>query len=75
MATYSSTLTWRIPWTEEFGRLQSMGLQRVRHRLVTKQQQLCSAGNYIQYLVTAYINGKETEKESSLYNGIPILYN
>ena len=31
MATYSSTLAWRIPWTEEPGRLQSMGSQRVRH--------------------------------------------
>ena len=30
-ATYSSILAWRIPWTEEFGRLQSMGSQRVRH--------------------------------------------
>ena len=28
MATYSSILAWRIPWTEEPGRLQSMGLQR-----------------------------------------------
>ena len=27
MATYSSILGWRIPWTEEFGRLQSMWLQ------------------------------------------------
>ena len=31
MATHSSTLTWKIPWTEEPGRLQSMGLQRVMH--------------------------------------------
>ena len=31
MATHSGTLTWKIPWTEEPGRLQSMGLQRVRH--------------------------------------------
>ena len=31
MATHSGILTWRIPWTEEPGRLQSMGLQRVRH--------------------------------------------
>ena len=31
MATYSSSLAWRIPWTEELGRLQSMGSQRVRH--------------------------------------------
>ena len=31
MATPSSILAWRIPWTEEPGGLQSMGLQRVRH--------------------------------------------
>ena len=31
MATHSSNLAWRIPWTEEPVRLQSMGLQRVRH--------------------------------------------
>ena len=30
MATHSSTLAWKIPWTEEPCRLQSMGLQRVR---------------------------------------------
>ena len=29
MATYSSILAWRIPWTEEPGRLQSMELQRI----------------------------------------------
>ena len=29
MATHSSTLAWEIPWTEEPGRLQPMGLQRV----------------------------------------------
>ena len=29
MATHSSTLAWKIPWMEEPGRLQSMGLQRV----------------------------------------------
>ena len=28
MATHSSTLAWKIPWTEEPGRLQSMGLER-----------------------------------------------
>jgi len=31
MATHSSILAWRIPWTEEPSRLQSMGSQRVRH--------------------------------------------
>ena len=30
-ATHSSTLAWKIPWMEERGRLQSMGLQRVGH--------------------------------------------
>ena len=31
MTTYSSILAWRIPWTEEPGRLQSIGSQRVGH--------------------------------------------
>ena len=31
MAAHSSTLAWKIPWMEETGRLQSMGLQRVGH--------------------------------------------
>ena len=31
MATHSSILAWRIPWTEDPGGLQSMGSQRVRH--------------------------------------------
>jgi len=31
MATHSSVLAWRIPWTEEPGELQSMGSQRARH--------------------------------------------
>ena len=35
MATHSSTLAWKIPWTEEPGRLQSMGSLRVRHDWVT----------------------------------------
>ena len=35
MATHSSTLAWKIPWTEEPGRLQSMGSQGVGHDWVT----------------------------------------
>ena len=31
MTTHSGILAWRIPWTEEPGGLQSMGLQRIRH--------------------------------------------
>ena len=40
MATNSSILVWEIPWTEEPGGLPSKGLQRVRHDLATKQQQI-----------------------------------
>ena len=36
MATYSSSVAWEIPWTEEPGRLQSTGLQRVGFNLATK---------------------------------------
>ena len=36
MATHSSTLAWKIPWTEEPRRLQSMGSQRVGHLAVAK---------------------------------------
>ena len=35
MAPHSSTLAWKIPWMEELGRLQSMGLLRVRHAWAT----------------------------------------
>ena len=38
MATHSSIFAWKIPWTEELSRLQSMGSQRVRHNLATKRQ-------------------------------------
>ena len=40
MATHSSVLAWEMPWTEEPGRLQSMGSQRVEYILATKQQSL-----------------------------------
>ena len=36
MTTHSSILAWKIPWTEEPGRLQSMGLQKSQTHLVTK---------------------------------------
>ena len=39
MAPYSSIRVWEIPWTEEPGGLQSMGLESVGHNLGTKQQQ------------------------------------
>ena len=39
MATHSNILAWEILWTEEPGRRQSMGSQKVGHDLVAKQQQ------------------------------------
>ena len=39
VATHSRILAWEIPWTEESGGLLSIGLQKVRHDLVTKRQQ------------------------------------
>ena len=36
MSNHSDSLAWKIPWTEEPGGLQSMGLQRVGHNLATK---------------------------------------
>ena len=47
MATHSSILAWKIPWTEEPGGLQSLGLQRVRHDLVTKQHQQFLGGSWL----------------------------
>ena len=38
-ATYSSTLVWKIPWTEKLSRLQSVGSQRVGHDGVTSLSQ------------------------------------
>ena len=42
LAMHSSILTWRIPWTEEPGRLQSIGSQRVGHNL---SDLACTLGN------------------------------
>ena len=39
MATYSSILAWRIPWTEEPDGLQSIGRKRVGHDLATRRRQ------------------------------------
>ena len=39
MTIHSSTIVWKIPWTEESGKLQSMGSQRVGHSLETGQKQ------------------------------------
>ena len=51
MATHSSTLAWKIPWTEEPGRLQSMGSLRFRHDWATSLSLSCIGegnGNLLQ---------------------------
>ena len=50
IATHSSILAWKIPWTEEAGRLQSIGSQRVWHDLATKQQQTIKEA--VQYILS-----------------------
>ena len=46
MATHSSILAWRIPWTEEPGGLQSLGSQRVRYDYVTNTYLLTPSLSY-----------------------------
>ena len=48
MAAHSSILAWRIPWTEEPGRLQSMGSQKVGHDWATNTFQFSDGGALIQ---------------------------
>ena len=60
MATCSSIPAWEIRWTEEPGRLRSMGWHRVQHNLVTKQQHMYTYKicNYI-FLIKLKKNSKE----------------
>ena len=51
MATHSSILAWNIPWTEDSGGLQTMGLQRVRHDWETKNS---TDSCVYQYFITFY---------------------
>ena len=46
MTTHSSILPWKIPWTEEPGELQSMGLQRVGHKWSLKNSPGLTIENY-----------------------------
>ena len=59
MGTHSSILAWKIPWTEESGRLLSMKSQRVRHDLGTEhghtQMQL-------EIIILSEVNQKEKDK-------------
>ena len=56
MATHSSILTWRIPWTEEPGGLQSMGWQRVRHDWATTLSLKRYLGEFFTHLSIWYLS-------------------
>ena len=56
MATNSSILAWRIPWTEESGELQSMGLQTVGNNLVIAFGELTKVERSRLYPQTSLIN-------------------
>ena len=59
MTAHSSILAWRIPWTEEPGRLQSMGSQSVRHGLASEQQWIRSP---LQWRGTSWPSAKQRGK-------------
>ena len=56
MATHSSTLAWKISWTEEPGRLQSMGSQRVWHDWVTSFSLSLSCSSSVTLCILFFCN-------------------
>ena len=59
MATQFSILTWEIPWTEEPGRLHSMGSQRVRHDWTTKHSTATTLNSHYEDKI---LSGKKVNK-------------
>ena len=57
VATHSSTLAWKIPWMEEPGRLQSMGMQRVGHDWAVS----------LSFLFLSYLSPSIYDKTSSIH--------
>ena len=69
MATHSSILAWRIPWTEMPGGLQFVGLQRVRHNRETKQ----TTAQFM-YICPSYSPKSLHPPPTPVSNGILTLY-
>ena len=65
MATHSSILAWEIPWTEEPGRLHSMGLQRVRHNWLIHTFTISASSDILQFSL-ANLLSLHTKNASSL---------
>ena len=61
MATHSSTLAWKIPWTEEPCRLQSMGSQRVGHNWATSLTSLTQSHSW---LMTEVSNSSASDNQA-----------
>ena len=70
MATHSSILAWKIPWTEEPGRLQSMGSQKVGHDWATSLSFLAQRGEISDSLAIWYSNTLCTIINSQGHHGI-----
>ena len=68
MATHSSILAWRIPWTEEPGGLQSMGSPRMGHGRATKQQQ-----QWQRYPLSYWNTGTTAAADAKLLQSWPTL--
>ena len=66
MATHSSILAWRIPWTEEAGGLQSMGSQRVAHDRATKHTDTEALNAFEEFLSLSLILNKSSMKTGIL---------
>ena len=62
MATHSSTLAWKIPWTEKPGRQQSMGSQRVWHNWATSLSYIISNRCFNETVVWYYNNLVKEQK-------------
>ena len=56
MAIHSSTIAWKIPWTEEPGRLQSMGSKRVRHDRVTSLHFTLAIWTFVSKMISLHFN-------------------
>ena len=77
MASHSSTLAWKSPWTEKPGRLQSVGSQRVRHDGVTSLSlSLCLSSKWFHLRLTFFPflkaladNGSTNQYSYQLFDG------
>ena len=64
MATHSGILAWRIPWTEEHGRLQSMGSQKVRHDFTSLHLMPSPSRTFSVYYTSFFLQKKKNGKSN-----------